>query len=73
MFNHDHGIAHCDQSMQDLDQFLDVGHMQTNGRLIQHIEGLGSRPPGGGRIIRWLPMPQTGEFGDQFDALRLTT
>ena len=36
----DHGIAAVDQPMQHPNQFVDVGHVQADGGLIEHVERL---------------------------------
>ena len=62
-------VPRIDQALQDLDQFLDVGHVQSDRRLVQHIQGVlpfAARDVEAHRIGARL-----GELGDQLDALAL--
>ena len=40
MFNHHNRVAHIDQPEQNVEEFLNIGKMQADGRLIQDIEGI---------------------------------
>ena len=54
----DDGVARIHQSVQHPHELLDVGHVQPDGRLVEHVE-------------RALPGPQSRELRDELDALRL--
>ena len=38
MLNHHYGIARINKPVQDMNEFLDIGHMQAYGWLIEYIE-----------------------------------
>ncbi len=40
VLDHDDGVARVDQPVQHADQLLDVGHVQADGRLVEHVERL---------------------------------
>ena len=58
VLDHDDRVARVYEPMQDADQALDVGHVQTDGGLIEHVE-------------RSTRRPQPGKLGYELDALRL--
>ncbi len=66
MLDDDHRIAGLDQTMQDLNQALDVGHVQAYGRFVEYIQcaAFGLASAQGSRL---------GQFGDQLDALCFAT
>lgn len=59
MLDHNHGIAHIHQAHQNIQQFLDIGKMQTNGRFVQDIQGI---------AVHFL-----AQFPSQFNPLRLSS
>jgi hypothetical protein len=59
-----HGIAGVDQPMQHADQLLDVGHVQADGRFVEHVERVQRR------LARRAAVGAR-EFRDELDALRL--
>ena len=65
----DHRIAGVDQAMQHLQEFLDIGHVQADRRLVEHVErvlALAARDVQAERIGA-----DFREFGHQLDALAL--
>jgi hypothetical protein len=40
MFNKDNGIPGIDQSMQDVNELLDVCHVQPDGRLVEDVQSV---------------------------------
>ena len=67
VLDHDRGVARADQSVQHLDQFLDVRHVQPDRRLIEHVEGV-ARPRArtASDLIAYLR-----QLGHELDALSL--
>ena len=39
VLDHQHRVAGVDQAMEHVDQLLDIGHVQADGRLVEHVEG----------------------------------
>ena len=66
MFDDHHAVTAVDQSVQHADQFFDVGHVQTHGRLVQHVQGMGRLLATARDVVAHL-----GQLGHQLDALRL--
>ena len=73
VLDHDDRVAGVDQPVQHARQLLDVGHVQADGRLVEHVE----RVPDLARRVRAAP-PASSPFGrtldklgHQLDALRL--
>ena len=65
----DHGVSRIDQTLQHLHQLLDVRHVQPDGRLVEHIQGVlsfAARDVDADRVGARL-----GELGDELDALAL--
>ena len=66
MLDHDHAVAAVNQAVQHLDQFLDVGHVQADRRLVEHVE----------RVRRLHAAPRDvvahlAQLGHELDALGL--
>jgi hypothetical protein len=66
VLDHDHAVAAVDQAVQDADQALDVGHVQADRRLVEHVQ----------RVRRLLTAPRhvvthLAQLGHQLDALCL--
>ncbi len=40
VLDHDSGVTGLDQPMQDVNEFLDIGHVQSYGGLVEHVEGV---------------------------------
>ena len=40
VFDDDHAVARVDQSMQDLQELLHIRHVQADGRLVEHVQGV---------------------------------
>src|SRR5688572_7283743 len=59
VLDHQHRVAGVDQAVQHADQLLDIGHVQADRRLVEHIERL--QGIGLGKLI------------DQLDALRFAS
>ncbi len=64
VLDHDDGVAGIDQAVQHGHELLDVGHVQTDGRLVQHVQRMHGRSSGHGF--------RPGQLRDELDALRLT-
>ena len=67
VFNHHHGVAGIDQSVQYPGEVLYVRHVQADGRFVEHIK----RVLGSAGFVcqfgsRWAGL---GQFGYQLDAL----
>ena len=78
VLDHHHRVAGVDEAVQDLDEARDVGHVEPDGRLVEHVEGVVPFRPGGASAhalpaadARRLRGPGLGELGDELDALRL--
>ena len=41
VFDHHNGIARIHQPVQHVDQLFHIRHVQPDGRLVQHVEGVG--------------------------------
>ena len=59
VLDHEHGVARVDESLQHLEELLDIGDVQPGRRLVEDVE----RPPG----------RDLGELRRELDALRLAT
>jgi hypothetical protein len=57
VLDHDHCVARVGQALQYFEQFLDVGEVQADGRLVEDVE----RAPGG----------DLRKLGSELDPLRL--
>ena len=58
VLDHDHRVARIHQPVQHADQLLHVGHVQADGRFVEHVE-------------RFTLRAGLGQFGNQLQALRL--
>ena len=71
VLDHDDAVAGIDQPVQHVDQLLDVGHVQADGRLVEHVQ----RVRGAARRARCARPDRVAahlrELGDELDALRL--
>ena len=67
MLNDDDAVSTIDQAVQDTNQFVHIGHVQTHGRLIQNIQSVRCFLAASRHFIFHL-----GQFRDQLDALRFT-
>ena len=71
MLDDDHRVARIDQPVQHADQLLDVGHVQSDGRLVENVQR--------GAVPALVSAPyrteqvgaNLGELSDELDALRL--
>ena len=57
MFDDDDGVPHVDEAHQDVEEFLDVGEVQADRRLVEDVEGVAVRP--------------FSQFAGELDPLRL--
>ena len=67
MFNHHHAVAAIDQAMQHANEFVHIGHVQTDGGFVQHIQGVRRFVATACDIVTHF-----AEFGHQLDALCFT-
>ena len=66
VLDHDHAVAAVDQPVQHADQLLHVGHVQADGRLVQHVQRVRRLLAAARDVVAHL-----AQFGHQLDALRL--
>ena len=59
MFDCENGVTGVDKPVQAVEQFLNIGQMQTSRRFIKNVHG----------VFRSLEL---AEFGSKFDPLRFT-
>ena len=69
VLDHDHRVARVHQPVEHPDQALHVGHVQPDGRLVEHVEGVDVAAAPGTALAGTRARP--GQLGHQLDALRL--
>ena len=55
-----------DQPVQHADEPLDIGYVQSDRRLVEHVQGVRRLVAAPGHVVAHL-----GQFGDELDALGL--
>ena len=62
VLDHHDGVAQVGQSVEDLEQAVDVGEMQAGGRLVEDIKRPGrsaGRPSSAASLMRWASPPES--------------
>src|SRR5204863_1684325 len=61
-------VAGVDEAMQDADELFDIGHVQPDGGLVEHVKGSAAAA---GALRKVESDPAFRQLGDELDALRL--
>ena len=72
VLDHDYSVAIVNQPMKHVEQKIDIGHVQTNRRLLQEIQGR-SRLAHFAQPLVFCPADAAFELRDKFQALCLPT